>query len=69
MEAKTAALDTNLGIYSMYQGWRQEFSDDVADSSDERAKIWFSGYHKCQKTQKKSLFTFGRGASMLRRGL
>ena len=25
------------------QGWRQEFSDGRADSSDEGAKIWFSG--------------------------
>ena len=39
-----------------------------ADSSDEGAKIWFSGYYKCQKSPKKSLFTFRRGASMLRRG-
>ena len=40
-----------------------------ADSSDEGAKRWFSGYYKCQKSPKKSLFTFRRGASMLRRGL
>ena len=33
-----------------------------ADSSDEGAKIWFSGYYKCQKSPKKSLFTFRRGA-------
>ena len=39
-----------------------------AYSSDEGAKIWFSGYYKCQKSPKKSLFTFRRGASMLRRG-
>ena len=26
-----------------------------ADSSDEGAKIWFSGYYKCQKSPKKSL--------------
>ena len=38
-------------------------------SSDEVAKIWFSGYYKGQKFPKKSLFTFQRGASMLRRGL
>ena len=37
-------------------------------SSDEVAKIWFSGYYKWQKFPKKSLFTFQRGASMLRRG-
>ena len=40
-----------------------------ADSSDEGAKIWFLGYYKYQKSPKKSLFTFRRGASMLRRGL
>ena len=54
---------------SLGQGWRQEFSDGGVDSSDEGAKIWFSGYYKCQKSSKKSLFTFRRGASMLRRGL
>ena len=32
-----------------------------ADSSDEGAKIWFSGCSKCQKSPKKSLFTFRRG--------
>ena len=40
-----------------------------AGSSDEGAKIWFSRYYKCQKSPKKSLFFFRRGASMLRRGL
>ena len=30
------------------------------------AKIWFSGYYKCQKSPKKLLFTFRRGTSMLR---
>ena len=39
-----------------------------ANSSDEGAKIWLSGYYKCKKSPKKSLFTFRRGASMLRRG-
>ena len=34
------------------QEWRQEFSDGGADSSDEGAKIWFSGYYKCQKSPK-----------------
>ena len=34
------------------QGWRQEFSDGGADSSDEGAKIWFSGYYRCQKSPK-----------------
>ena len=28
------------------------------DYSDEGAKIWFSGYYKCQKSPKKSRFTF-----------
>ena len=36
----------------LYQGWRQEFSDGGADSSDEWTKIWFSGYYKCQKSPK-----------------
>ena len=32
-----------------------------ADSSDEGAKIWFSGYNECQNSPTKSLFTFRRG--------
>ena len=36
------------------QGWRQEFPD-------EGAKIWVSGYYKCHKSPKKSLFTFRQG--------
>ena len=32
-----------------------------ADSSNEGAKIWLSRYYKCQKSPKKSLFTFRRG--------
>ena len=39
-----------------------------ADSSDDGAKIWLSGYYKCQKYPKKLLFAF-RGGSMLRWGL
>ena len=39
-----------------------------ADSSDEGAKIWFLRHYKCQRSPKKSLFTFRLGASMLRRG-
>ena len=39
-----------------------------ADSSDEGAKMWLSGYCKCQKFPKNSLFTFRRGAGMVRRG-
>ena len=38
------------------------------DSSDEGAKIWFSGYYKYQESSKKSLFTFRREASKLQRG-
>ena len=41
-----------------HSGWRQEFSDGGADSSDEGAKIRFLGYYKCQKAPKKSCFTF-----------
>ena len=37
-------------------------------SSNEGAKIWFSGYYKCQISPKKSLFSFLLGASMLRWG-
>ena len=33
-----------------------------ADSSDEGAKICTSGYYKCQKSPKKSRFTFRRGS-------
>ena len=44
------------------QGWRQEISDGGADSSDEGANIWFSGYYKRQKSPKKLLSTFRRGA-------
>ena len=32
-----------------------------ADSSDEGAKIWFSGYCKCHKSRKKSLLILRRG--------
>ena len=51
------------------RGGARNFPTGVADSSDEGAKIWFSGYFKCQKSPKKSLFTFRLGASMPRRGL
>ena len=40
-----------------------------ADSSDEWAKIWFSGYYKCKKSPKNSTVNFQWRASMLRRGL
>ena len=39
-----------------------------ADSSHEGAKLWFSGYYKCQRSPKKSLFTLRRVANLLRRG-
>ena len=38
---------------TLLQGWRQEFSDSGADSSDEGAKIRLSGYCKCQKSPTK----------------
>ena len=40
-----------------------------ADSSDEGAKIWISGYYKCQKSPKKSRFTFRRGLACSDGGL
>ena len=47
---------TSLSAYvTDRQGWRQEFSDRGADSSDEGARIWFSEYYKCQNSLKKSL--------------
>ena len=30
-------------------------------SSDEGAKIWFSGYYKCQKSQTKSILPYDGG--------
>ena len=48
-------------VLNLTQGWRQEFSDGGADSSDEGGKIWFSGYYKRQKSPKKLLSTFRRG--------
>ena len=51
------------------RGGARNFPMEGADSSEEGAKIWFSGYYKCQKSPKNSLFIFRQGASMLRRGL
>ena len=51
-----------------HQAWRQEFSDEMLTLPASGAKIWFSGSFKCQKSPKKSLFTFRLGGSMLRRG-
>ena len=39
-----------------------------ANSSDEGAKMWFSGYQRSQKSPKKSIFPFRPGASMLQWG-
>ena len=39
-----------------------------ADSSDEWAKIWFSGYYKCQKSPKNRVSPSDEGASLLRQG-
>ena len=39
------------------------------NSSDEVAKIWFSGYYKWQKFPKKSLFTFQRELACSEGGL
>ena len=46
----------------LFQGWCLEFSDGglAVDSSDDRAKIWFSGCYKCQEYPRKSLFKFGQ---------
>ena len=40
--------------HSLTQGWRQEFSDGRADSSDEGTKIWLLWYYKCQKSPSES---------------
>ena len=39
-----------------------------ADSSDAEAKIWFSGYYKCQKSKKNCFSPSDGGASELRWG-
>ena len=49
------------------QGWRQEFFDKGADSSDEEDKIWFSGTINA-KNLRKIVFHLPIGASMLRQG-
>ena len=40
-----------------------------ADFSDKGAKIWFSGHYKCQKSPKRSRFTFRRGLACSDGGL
>ena len=45
-------FDSVFHTLASNQGWRQEFSDGGADSSDEGAKIWFSWYYKCQVSEK-----------------
>ena len=48
-----------IAFFSKYntQGGARNFPTG-ADSSDEGTTIWFSGYYKCQKSPKKSPFTF-----------
>ena len=58
---------SDLSLITRDQGWRQECSDRGVDSSNERAKIWFSEYNTCQISPEKSLYNFRRGASLLRR--
>ena len=43
----------SIYVHSTVQGWRQEFSDRGADSSNEVAKVRLSGYCKCQKSPTK----------------
>ena len=63
------AVSCHVSIVVYYEtGVAPEIFRRGADSSDEGAKIWLLGYYKCQKSPKKSCFTFRRGASMLRRG-
>ena len=47
------SFDDNFYWNSHHQGWRQEFSDRGADSTDEGANIRLSGYCKCQKSPTK----------------
>ena len=47
-----------FGYELIGQGGASNFPTEEADSSDEQAKIRFSGYYKCQKPPKTSLFTF-----------
>ena len=56
----TGLEKSKIGIThsALRQGWRQEFSD-------EGAEMWFLGYYKCQKSPKKSCFTFRRGHSLV----
>ena len=50
------------------QGWRQEFSDGGLTLQTRGLKYGFQGTINAKILRKKSLFTFRRGASMLRRG-
>ena len=51
-------------VTTLRQGWCQEFSFGMAESSDEEANIWFSGYYECQVSRKVA-FHLLMGASML----
>ena len=63
------SIDGKKLLVRISQGSRQEFSDGGVDSSDEGAKIWFLRYCKCQKSPKKSCFTFRRGLAFSDGGL
>ena len=62
----SALNDEKVGVWCsckhMNQGWRQECSDGGADSSDEEAKIWLSGYYKRHKSPK-NRFSLSDGGS------
>ena len=67
----TGIFKMNANVFSTrlgYRGGARNFPTG-AESSDEGAKIWFSGYHKCQKYPKKLLFTFQRGLACSDEGL
>ena len=51
------------------QGWHLEFSNRGAESSNEGAKIWFSGYYKCQNLQKHCFSPSDIGLACSDRGL
>ena len=62
---KAVDSSTRSTVIRMHTGVAPGIFRRGGESSDEGAKIWFSGYCKCQKSPKKWLFTFRRGASML----
>ena len=54
---------------NVYRGGARNFPTGGLTLPTRGAKIWFLGYYKCQKSPKKSCFTFRRLASMLLGGL